>query len=147
MASFGYTPFKTLLGQGGLDFREAGSDIRVILVMSNTSADTDQDAQFVNNIGTLDEYDGANYVRKSLAAQAMNEDLPNNRSEFDATDLTWSALGVGTRQCVGAVVYKFVTGDADSPVICYIDTGGFPFSGNGGDVSILWDEQGIAQLT
>ena len=44
MASFWYTPAKERLAKGDLDFEEAGHDIRVMLCMTNTTADTDQDA-------------------------------------------------------------------------------------------------------
>lgn len=147
MASFAYTPFKTDLMKGSFNLQEAGNDVRVILVMTNTTADTDQDAKFVGDIGTLDEYDGASYARKALANQAVNEDDPNNRGEFDADDIVWTALGAGTRQAQAMVIYKHVTNDADSPLLAFIDSGGFPFSGNGGNVTIQWNAEGIIQTT
>lgn len=145
MASFVYTPAKTGLLNGDLDF--ASDDIRVILVMTNSTADTDQDVEFVDDIGTLDEFDGANYARKALTGEAVNEDAANNRAEFDANDVQWAALGAGTRQALGMILFKFVTNDADSPVIAWIDTGGFPFSGNGGNVDVAWNAEGILQAT
>ena len=147
MASLAYTPAKTKLASGEIDLAAGGDDIRVILVMSNTTADTEEDKDFVGDLTTLDQYDGANESRKALANEAVNEDAANDRAEFDADDITWTALGVGTRQAVGMVVFKFVTNDADSPLIAYIDTGGFPFDGNGGDVTITWNAQGILQVT
>lgn len=145
--SFVYTPAKTAIMKGEIDFQEAGDDIRVALVMSNTTADTEEDAALMNTFADLDEYDGASYARQSLGTQAVNEDLPNDRSEFDAVDSVFSSLGVGARQAVGLVVYKHVTNDADSIPIAFIDTGGFPFDGNGGDVTIQWNAEGILQLT
>lgn len=144
--SFAYTGFKVDLLQGEIDF-DAPNDIRVMLVMTNTTADTDQDAHFIADIGTLDEYDGANYVRKALTGETVNTDNPNDRGEFDAGDVTWTALGAGTRSAAGIVVFKFVTNDADSVAICYIDTGGFPISGNGGDLTAQWNAEGILQAT
>ena len=147
MASFVYTHAKALLLQGGLNFLEAGQDMRVMLVMTNTTADTDQDVENIADITTLDEYDGANYVRKALANQAVNEDAANNRGEFDADDVTWTALGAGTRQAQGMVLYRHVTNDADAILVAFIDTGGFPFSGNGGNVTVTWNAEGILQAT
>lgn len=143
--SFVYTPAKTKLLGGLLDFDT--HDMRVLLVMTNTTADTEQDDEFVGTIVTLDEMDGANYVRKALASEAINEDAANNRAEFDAADVTWTALGAGTRQVAGAVLYRHVTNDADSPIIAYIDTGGFPFTASGTDVTITWNAEGILQAT
>ncbi len=140
--SFVYTPANTAI-MNGLNF--ATSDIRVLMVMTNTTADTDTDAQFVSSIGTLDEMNGTNYARKSLT-EAVNEDLANNRAEFDAPDVTWTALGAGTRAIAGLVVYKFITNDAASPLICYIDSGGFPKTASGGDIQVVWNAEGIIQL-
>lgn len=145
--SFVYTGAKEQIAQGGIDFREAGDDIRIALVMSNTTADTEQDKLLMNAFTTLDEYDGAAYVRKALATQTVTRDDPNDRAEFDAIDVVWTALGVGTRQAVGMLIYKHVTDDTDSIPLAYIDTGGFPFDGNGGDVTIQWNVEGILQIT
>lgn len=144
--SFAYTPLKAKLLKGEIDL-DLPQDIRVLLVMTNTTADTDQDAEFVSSITTLDEMDGANYVRKALAGEAVNQDNPNNRAEFDASDVTWTALGAGTRSMAGIVLFRFVTNDADSPLIAYIDTGGFPLAANGGDVTATWNLEGILQAT
>jgi len=118
--------------------------------MTNTTADTEADKQFISGgtgFTTLDEADGANYVRKALADEAVTADEANDRGEFDATDVTWTALGVGTRQYAGLVVFKFVTNDADSIPIYWIDSGGFPFWGNGGNVTAQWNAEGIGQVT
>jgi hypothetical protein len=143
-----YNKFKTKLAQGTIDLDTAGDDIRVALLMTNTTADTEDDTEFINpGFTTLDEMDGANYARKTVASEAVNEDLPNNRAEFDFENLTWTALGAGTRDVAGALVFKFVTNDADSIPICFIDTGGFPITANGGDVTIQWNAEGVLQVT
>ena len=143
--SFAYTPAKYKFARGEIAWHT--SDIRVLLVMSNTTADTEQDAATISAFTTLDEYDGANIVRKALAGEVVNEDDPNNRAELTADAVTWTALGAGTRQGVGMVVYKFGTDDTDSVPILYIDTGGFPFTGNGGNVVFTPNAEGIAQFT
>lgn len=145
MASFVYTPAKGDLLRGGFDF--TSDDIRVAALMTNTTADTDQDEEFVADIGTLDEMDGANYARKALASETVTDDTTNNRGEFDAADITWTALGAGTRQIAGLLLFKFVTNDAASPNIAWIDTGGFPISANGGDITVQWNAEGILQTT
>lgn len=144
MASFAYTHAKYLLATGAIDL--ATADIRVMLVMTNTTADTEKDVEFVGDFTTLDEYDGANYARKALT-EAVNQDDANDRAEFDATDIQWAALGAGTRQAQAMVVFLHDTNDAGSNPIAYIDSGGFPFSGNGGNVDVTWNAEGILQLT
>ena len=145
MADMVYNYAKAKLLSGDIDLD--ADDIRVLLVMTNSTCDTEDDCDFIDQFTTLDEMDGANYVRKALAGEAVAVDLPNNRGEFDAENVTWTALGVGTRQVLGAVLYKFVTNDADSIPIAYIDSGGFPFDANGGDVTITWNAEGILQAT
>lgn len=130
MASFAYT-----YGLGKLNTTVLTGDIRALLVMSNTTADTDEDAQFIADVTTLDEYDGAAYARVALTGEAFAIDAVNDRWEFDANAFTFSSLGVGTRQCVGLVLYLHVTNDADSEMLFYFDGTGFPFDGNGADVT------------
>ncbi len=144
MASFVYNEAKRALAAGEIDLDT--DDIRVALVMSNTTADTEDDVNLMNGFSTLDEMDGANYVRKALASEAINEDAGNDRAEFDADNVTWTALGAGTREVTGMIVYKHVTDDTDSVPPAYIDSGGFPFTAGGGDVTINWNVEGIIQL-
>ncbi len=143
--SFWYTRASQDIGRGLIDFREAGADIRAIIVMTNTTADTERDVATISAFTTLDEMDGAAYVRKALANQVWNEDQPNDRSEFDADDVTWTALGAGTRSMAGIIIYRHVTDDTDSVPICYIDTGGFPLAATGTDFIAQWNAEGIAQ--
>jgi hypothetical protein len=143
--SFSYTPAKAAIACGEIAFDSA--DIRLLLVMSDTTADTDEDAATIDAITTLDEYDGDAYVRKAFAGETVTEDDTNDRAEFSADPVTWTALGVGTRQAVGMVIFLFVTNDTDSIPIAYVDTGGFPFDGNGLDVLMTPNAEGLIQLT
>ncbi len=135
-----YTP-----ALGLLDVTTLTGDMRALLVMSNSDADTLVDAEFIADF-SLDEYDGASYVRKTLASEAFAADLPNDRWEFDFANPVWSTLGVGARQCIGVVIFLFVTNDADSKPIYYINTGGFPFDGNGTDFTVTVNAEGSLQV-
>src|SRR3972149_3413525 len=106
-----YTPFKgdILRGAASHNMAEAGADARILLAMTNTTFDTEQDDEFVGDTTTPDEYDGAAYVRKSIGSQTVT--------------------------------------DAAPPLVAWIDTGGFPFSGNGGNVDVAWNAEGIVQAT
>lgn len=142
MASFTYTPSLTRMGAAGFDW--VGQDIRVILVMSNTTADTEQDLENPGDFATLDEFDGANYVRKAAANEAQVQDDANNRSELSFDAITWSALGNGTRALVGAIVIQHVTNDADSLNIAYIDLG--TINPGGADFTMTPNAQGLLQI-
>lgn len=138
--SFVYTRALGLLNQATL-----AGDVRALLVMSNTTADTDEDAEFISSIGTLDEYDGSGYAREALTTESFAVDLANNRWAWDAdSPITFAALGVGTRQCVGLLLFLHVTNDGDSKPIAYIDGTGFPFDGNGEDVNFNIHANGLA---
>lgn len=54
---------------------------------------------------------------------------------FDAADAVWTAVSAGA--AIDALaIYRFVTNDADSPLIAYID--GFSVTPNGGDITLVW---------
>lgn len=145
--SFGFNVFKTGMFKAGFDLQEAGLDVRVILVMTDTTIATEFAAQVLSDFSTLDEYDGANYARKAIGSQVVTEDDGTNKGIFDGSDVTFTALGVGSRQCQGMLLYAHIGADSANIPIAYIDTGGFPFDGNGGDVTVQWNVDGIAQST
>jgi len=129
---------KTKLGKKLIDL--SSDTLKLILVMANSTCPTDRDAEFVADFVDLDEYDGANYARKTLSTQDFVDDATNKRSKLTADDITYSLLGAGTRNCIGALLIAFVSDDSDSMPLFYFDqpTGslGFPFNGNGGNVPI-----------
>lgn len=152
MASFIYNKTKTDIAEGGVDFREAGADLRVILVMTDTTADTEDDTATMTNFSTLDEFDGSGYTQQAANASAKidnqiaEEDLANNRNEFNGDDIAFGALGAsGTgRSITGAVILRWVTNFGASIPVAFIDFTDFP--ANGSTVTIVWDPQGIIQI-
>jgi hypothetical protein len=57
---------------------------------------------------------------------------------IDAADVTFTAAAGDP--CEFLLIYKFVTVDADSNLLVYIDTAtGLPVTLNGGDVVVTWD--------
>lgn len=124
-------------------------DIRVLLVGAATTADTETEVEFISEFTTLDECNATNYVRKALVNEAVNEDLANNRAEFDADDVTWTALGGAVDFTIQAIVlYKHVTTDADSIPIAYLDNSGASFAQgtNGSDVTMTVNVEGLLQF-
>lgn len=142
MATKLYNAGLNLILSGGL----AGADIRALLVMTNTTLDTENDGvAFINQFTTLDEMDGANYVRKALSGEAVAKDDANDRAEFDADDVTWSALGNGTRAVLGLLIFKHVANDTDSIPIAFIERS-TSMNPAGDDVVYQWNAEGIIQL-
>lgn len=142
---FTYNEAKRAIASGEIDF--ASDDIRALLVMSNTTADTDDDVNTISGITTLDEFGGANYARKALTGEAVSEDAGNNKATFDADNPVWTALGNGARQIAGVVIYKHVTNDADSVPLFYMDGGSFPFDPGGADVTLQFPGGIVANFT
>jgi hypothetical protein len=117
-------------------------DSRMLICMTNTTADTDEDAASLSAIGTLDEYDGSAYVRKTMGGEAIAQDATNDRAEFTVTSpIVWTALGAGTRSGAGILLYEYVDGTAanDRP-IAWFDA---PFTGNGTDVTATVASEGL----
>ena len=125
------------------------STLKAILVCTNTTSDT-EDKQFVSGFTTLDEMDGAGYSRVTLSGGSVTGDLVNHRGEITFSDIRFVGVSAGTRQVQGVLIYKFVTNDADSIPIAYIDgdlSGIFPFTANGGDIVIASPAEGLLRVS
>ena len=123
-------------------------DIRAMLVMTNTTADTEEDAASLAAFTTLDEYDGSGYARIDLASVAMASDDVNNRHELTAALGSFgTAVGAGVRNAAGVLYYLHVDGTAanDKP-IAFNDTGGFPQNGAGGKWELTPSAEGLLQI-
>lgn len=134
MASFVYNEFKRASAAAEIDLD--ADDIRVALMMTNTTVDTENDGIVnLDDFSALDEFDGANYVRKALANEAVAKDDANDRADFSADNVTWTALGAGTRAIAGVLVYYHNTDDASSVPIAWIEFSATP---DGNDFTIKW---------
>ena len=145
MADFVYTEALADMMSGDIDLNT--NDIRCRLVMTNTTADTDEDAATWGGFGTADEMGGANYATVALTTETVTADTTNDRGKFDADDVTFSSLGVGARNVLAVVVVKNVDGGNGDIPIFYIESGFSPPTGvaaNGGDFKITWHANGIA---
>lgn len=119
------------------------STVKVALVTSGYTPNKDDD---FFSTPQASELSGTGYTAggETLGTKAVNLDDANDRIEFDTANVTWSAINAGT--AAGAVIY-FDSGVAStSPLIAYIDQGGFPVVTNGGDLTISWNAEGIVQI-
>jgi hypothetical protein len=133
-----YNRGKALLMNGGLDLDT--QDIRVLLTSSAYTPNADHN--FVSEI--TNELSGTNYARVALTGEVVTEDDANDRAVFDAADVTWTAINAGTP--ARAVIYRFVTTDADSPLICCLDITPATAT-NGGDYTLQFSANGILRLS
>ncbi len=146
-----YNQFKHLEANGTIDLLT--DTIKVLLVGSTYSSTADD--SFVNpSIAGGQELSGTGYAggyggsgRKTLSSKVITRDDVNDRAEFSAAPVTWTAINAGT--AAGAVIIRerSLTGDTMSELIAYINTGGFPITTNGGDLTLTWNAEGILQLS
>jgi hypothetical protein len=142
--NFTYRDIKGALPRGEIDLES--DDIRVLLVRVGSSAATEKDANTLAAFSDLREFDGTLYARVPLAGQAVTENAPEDRWEFDADDADFGVLGPGSGQIAAAILYKHVGADAANVPIAYIDSvsagAPFPFTPSG-VTTIEWDPAGI----
>lgn len=137
MASILYNKLYQLALTGAVDLED--DTINVLLVDNTYTADKTHD--FVSDV-VADELSGTGYTRKTLAGKSVTLDNGNNRVTFDATDPVWTGLDAGV--IGGAVIFKQVTNDADSPLICFLDPTNL--TTNGSDVTLQFNAAGILRL-
>jgi len=148
MSNFVYTNAKRAFLAGEIDLDTA--DVRALLVMTNTTADTEEDVATVSAFTALDEMDGAGYSRATLTGEAVAVDNANNRGEFTAADFRFLNVSAGTRNVAAVVLFLFTTNDTDAVPLAYIDTAGslaFPLTPNGGTITIAANAEGLIQAT
>ena len=124
-------------------------DLRLMLVMTNSTFDSEIDVQTLSDFTTIDECDGAGYVQLDLAGVAAAWDAANDRLEYDATDGDLDGgsgiITASTRNVSGFIVYRYVDGtDANDVPWFGRDIG--PYALAGGAFDFQFNAEGILQL-
>ena len=86
--------------------------------------------------------------RKAITGRGVTRDDATLHGEkLTASNLTWTALGLGSGKTIKAfVIVQDITSDALSPLVAYFDSGGsLPL--NGSDVTLTWGANGVMTLT
>jgi hypothetical protein len=132
-----YNNFKEQLLNGEFDLTD--DTIKVALVTGH-SPDIDTHTQWSDVSG--DEESGTGYSAggEALASKAVSQDNDNDRGKFDAADVTWSGLDVGTPS--HAIMYDDT--HASDLLIAYWE---LSTASNGGDYTLQWHANGIILLT
>jgi len=136
-----YNPGLLKLLDGTIDFEN--DTIKLLLVDTNHSF-TKSD-EFVSDIVANEATNstGSGYERKTLANASIALDTGNDRVEFDADDISYTAIDAGT--IASAIIYKEVTNDADSPLIADVDF--TDLVTNGSDVDLQVNAEGFFHIT
>lgn len=136
MASRIYPSAYTMLVDQTLDWEN--DTIRALLVSDVATYDRTHDR--VNDV-TANELSDATRVTLTTIAPADNG---SDRFTFDASDATFASQ-TGSQTVGAAIVYKFITDDASSPLIAFID--GTDLATNGTDVLVTWGTNGVFDIT
>lgn len=115
MANLIYNSAKAAIGNGSIDWDSGGQTYRAVLCTSSYSPNQDTHV-FVSDV--TNELSGGGYTRKDLAGRAVTVDNTNDRADYKADTLLWSALTGAPAWCL---IFKFVSTDADSPLVCALD--------------------------
>jgi len=153
MASFVYNQGATRILNGNIDMLT--DTIKCMLIGTLGGGYTEnRDHDFVDSItaATTDELTvSSGYVagfggsgRKTLALKTVTESDANDRAEFDAENITWTALATGDTIDAAALI-KEVANDAASPLIAHLDLTDTPT--NGGDITLVVDASGFFVLS
>lgn len=135
-----FTPALALLVVGSLN------DLRMALLMTNTTADTEVDAENPADITTIDTMDGAGYAEETLTSEAVNVDLANDRAEIDFDDATFPAMANGTRQIQGWFVKQNVDGTAPNDLNKFYQDFSSTINPGGSALTVVIDAQGAVQI-
>jgi hypothetical protein len=122
-----------------ISLASGGDELKVCLVTGWTP---DITGSPVYSTISGNEESGTGYTAggEVLASQAVTQDDINNLAKFDASDVTWAGLDVGTPS--HAILYDNTT--ASKWLIAYWILGR---ASNGGNYTLQWNANGILTLT
>lgn len=134
-----YNNFKEILMEGSIDL--VSDTVKVALVTGYT---IDVDAHDNWDDVSANEESGTGYTAggEALANKTVTQDDTDDEGVFDADDVTWSGLDVGTPS--HAIIYKDSGTPSTSPLIAAVELG---VASNGQDYTIQWGAEGIINLT
>lgn len=149
---YGRGALRTIIGNAQTTTIDWPNDTTTIKAALSTSVHVpNKDDTFYDDVGADDlidgELSGTGYTAggDALGSNTVAYDAANDRVEFDAADASWTAINAGI--AAQASVIKHTGTATTSPMFANVDTGGFPVTTNGGDLTIQWNAEGIVHLT
>lgn len=135
-----YNRFKELVLSGGFDLSNGGNTIKVGLVTGHTP---NIDTHYLWSDVSGDEVADGSYAAggNTLAGQTVDLNSGSDRADFDATDLTFTALDGVTPS--HAIMYA-TTSTPVNTLIAYWEV---TTVANGGNYTLAWHANGIILLT
>ncbi len=153
MASFWYHRAARDVAKGDVDLDTAPITVVLMGTATTVSAGGAQgaDAATVHVLSsgsaTFDHYTGTNGGRKDLlsANTTITQDDANNRTEFLRSNVSYASLASDASGATGILLYlgSSTDNDTDNVPLAYLDIS--TFNGNGGNVTVSWNAEGILQ--
>ena len=116
-------------------------NVRFKLVMSGFTGETQEDAVNLDDITTIDEYDGVGYQELAPGDVAFAYDATDNELQMSTAGGQFNAsggtVGPSSDEAHGMLIYLYVDGtEANDIVIAFTTNGGFPW--NGVNTAVTW---------
>lgn len=137
-AGLGEAPFALLLDV-----------VKIALMKTSYSINVDTHEQF-DDIASSEIVATSYPVRgEALASKAIAVDNTNDRAEFDAADLVYSGIGNGANDTFDQIVImrELDTGPANATTELIAHATVNSTTTNGGDITLVFDAEGILHLT
>lgn len=119
--------------------------------LSNSTHVPNKDDLFLDDGGADDfidgELSGTGYSRFTLVSKTLTYDAANDRVEWDSGDPSWTGIDAGTAAQATYFDNSGTGGDPSRRLWLNVDSGGFPVTTNGGDLTIAQNAEGVAQGT
>jgi hypothetical protein len=127
------------------------ASVKCMLLMSNTTADTENDKAAVTGAAsftTLDQFVGTGYTAGGVTLTGTSSDA-GNYGKFDAANCSWTGIGPSTsgRGIVGALIYLDVSVGVPYVYIDLSNDGVNLIYPAGGNLNIIWSATGIINIT
>jgi hypothetical protein len=136
-----YNNFKEQVMESVFNLASGGHTLKVALVTGYTP---NIDTHTVWADASANEESGSGYTAggKTLTGQDVTQDNDNDLGKFDAADVTFTGLDVGTPS--HAILYDDTPTSPADPLIAYWELGR---ASNGGDYTLQWNASGLITLT
>jgi len=134
-----YNNYKEALMNGAAPDLDTDT-IKVALVTAHTP---DIDAHDFFDDVSGDEVSGTGYTAggEALGSKSVTQDNVDDEGVFDAADVTWTGLDVGTPS--HAIIYEDTGTPGTSTLIAYME---ISTASNGGNYTIQWAAEGIINI-
>ena len=139
-----YNHFKDEIPQARMNL---ATDVIKLILVSGYTPDIDNHTVYAD-VSAQEYGAGLGYTvgGETLGGQSVTKDAPNDRSVFNANDVTWSTLGPLSPAIPShCIMFDDTPTAPDDPLMFYWEIG--VTATNGGDYTIQWNPFGICLFT